>query len=764
MSSGLLVHNSLEVNTNHGNCRIELCIGDITKLPVSDQVDVVLVSAFPWNYSPTPRTLLGALKSNLNIDVNKMSKNKSEDLRSMYNCWISQSLPDGLPFKRLLCFETKLNFDHRPSELIGNIFRCLVPVLSDKDGSVITPLLSTGNQGYNEENMLASLTETAMNWMKAGLPLKLLKIVLFARIEDGKVNKSFMRRHEDLCRKFDQIKETYSQKEKEEYDEDVPSEYDVYLSCSEKDSNIATKLEEELQKARPDIKICKEYQKLDKDSAWQTDMYDIMRKCARVVPVLTPNYLTSLSCLEQYHLALCCNRRTRRHLLAPLYVHSVENLPTYISLVQYVDCRENDETKLAQSCSDLAKSIPVRKAASLFGVPIQYDVFVSYSHRDSEPALEIVKILKDMNPDLRIFFDVQELKTGTSWQRALYHAIDASQCLLAVISKAYLSSAVCQEEYSLALAKHCSINTIKFRLVPICIDEDIDGIPDEFKHIEVVDAPKATFTRVVRNVCESIVKGTVDDSESNKSKFIGLDSIAMTIRRQAFRSKFGTKTQLVSTEMPFPPPLTQILPMSEEAKPKSSESPDIIISFADKETKKAEYLARLLREAAPELIIVYDKEPGRERLTMVENSNRVVVLLSPTYIENQQLVEEFQSAVWRQRLTKYPVLFPIKCSPLPPLPTYFHIVPHYIDINDPLWTEVRNRFGICLPGDTPSFANEYKRSFSGEVSVCLQVAAVFLLQSIRDERMEGEREEERISPKPALLNAVALSKQVETHW
>ena len=34
----------------------------------------------------------------------------------------------------------------RPKELVGNVFRCLVPILNNEPGTVITPLLNTGGQ------------------------------------------------------------------------------------------------------------------------------------------------------------------------------------------------------------------------------------------------------------------------------------------------------------------------------------------------------------------------------------------------------------------------------------------------------------------------------------------------------------------------------------------------------------------------------------------------------------------------------------------
>ena len=59
---------------------------------------------------------------------------------------------------------------------------------------------------------------------------------------------------------------------------------------------------------------------------------------SRIMPFLSPAYLSSAVCVEQYNIALCCNRSTRRNLLAPFYIETIENMPTYMSLVQYIDC------------------------------------------------------------------------------------------------------------------------------------------------------------------------------------------------------------------------------------------------------------------------------------------------------------------------------------------------------------------------------------------------------------------------------------------
>lgn len=43
----LIIHDTISLTTASGVSKIQLCIGDITKLPKEEQADVLVVSAFP---------------------------------------------------------------------------------------------------------------------------------------------------------------------------------------------------------------------------------------------------------------------------------------------------------------------------------------------------------------------------------------------------------------------------------------------------------------------------------------------------------------------------------------------------------------------------------------------------------------------------------------------------------------------------------------------------------------------------------------------
>ena len=95
--------------------------------------------------------------------------------------------------------------------------------------------------------------------------------------------------------------------------------------------------------------------------------------------------------------------------------------------------------RIGDACHQIVLSFSVTlKGKPLIDPTIQYDIFISYSHSDSERANHIVKYLKALNPDLRLFFDMQELKTG----RYILH-----RCRLKIaINISYDSFDICDQD------------------------------------------------------------------------------------------------------------------------------------------------------------------------------------------------------------------------------------------------------------------------------------------------------------------------------
>ena len=52
-----------------------------------------------------------------------------------------------------------------------------------------------------------------------------------------------------------------------------------------------------------------------------------------------------------------------------------------------------------------------------------FDVFISYSHKDTEVAKKIVKLMRTTMKDWNVFFDQKDLRVGSTWQLKLYSSI-----------------------------------------------------------------------------------------------------------------------------------------------------------------------------------------------------------------------------------------------------------------------------------------------------------------------------------------------------
>ena len=62
-----------------------------------------------------------------------------------------------------------------------------------------------------------------------------------------------------------------------------PIEYDIYLSYSKEDKDIADSIQKALKAANPDVRIFGDKQEIDSEAVWQQDMYQVMRRSSRVV-------------------------------------------------------------------------------------------------------------------------------------------------------------------------------------------------------------------------------------------------------------------------------------------------------------------------------------------------------------------------------------------------------------------------------------------------------------------------------------------------
>lgn len=318
--------------------------GDLTAMPPSEAVDLLVVSALPDNYLPTRRSLIGALDRK-GVSVEALSQRKAVDLRPNLACWVSepvQASDPGIQFKRILCFEPLQRGE--PPEVVGDIFQCLISVTEGgvPVRSIAMPLLAGGIQGVSTPDMLMPLFDAATHWMQFGLPIEELKIVAYDEVHAAELRGAFG----VLKRQFEQRPP-----------QDAPGKaYDLFISYSWKNKDAVDAFVAELRKLRPGLRLFLDRQTLQTGCAWQQDIYTALDDCRKIVAFYSPDYLASKVCREEYNIATFRQRDEGGEVLLPIYLETAQ-LPTYMKMVQYIDCRDGFGVPLAQAAAQIVKKL-----------------------------------------------------------------------------------------------------------------------------------------------------------------------------------------------------------------------------------------------------------------------------------------------------------------------------------------------------------------------------------------------------------------------
>lgn len=320
--------------------KIELCKGDLANLQPGEKIDILIVSAFPDSYDPTPASLIGALHRR-GVSVAQLAKTKRFDLRSTFSCWLSSDLTDvseSIGFKRILCFEPATRA--KPPEVVGDIFRCLAPFLLGEypEATVAMPIVASGEQRWSDEDMLLHILRAAVHWLSQGLPLKCLKIVESVPEKAGRLHSAFksaeFQTHASISAPQSAMR------------------YDAFISYSRNDREYARVVADALRESNSAARIFVDELELNPGESWQQAIYDILDASARIITLISPDYLQSKVCKEEFNIALFRNRESEANILFPIYLKTTV-LPTYMKMVNYADCREADAEKLRRACAKI---------------------------------------------------------------------------------------------------------------------------------------------------------------------------------------------------------------------------------------------------------------------------------------------------------------------------------------------------------------------------------------------------------------------------
>jgi hypothetical protein len=172
--------NLVEIDTRWGYRTVELYCGDLMTLDRG--VDVLAVSSFWHDYTPSPNSLIGALDRN-GISVLQLSETCEYDFRDSLGCWIAK-VPNQSKFARIACVD--ITGGHLEiAEVIENLFVALsiLEMKGINTRNLALPVLGAGMQELDPQEMITALLGSLK---KHRDNLRHLNQVLFVEINENR--------------------------------------------------------------------------------------------------------------------------------------------------------------------------------------------------------------------------------------------------------------------------------------------------------------------------------------------------------------------------------------------------------------------------------------------------------------------------------------------------------------------------------------------------------------------------------------------------
>ena len=326
---------------HHGKRRcVNLAVGDLANLPQEHSVDAIIVSAFPDDYVPMQRTLIAALNRK-GISIGDLSKRKAVDLRQFSSCWLSGVIDQhDAGFQRILCFEPA--YRGKATEVVGDIFRSIIPFTTGEPpiNSIAMPLVATGDQGEDRNEMLRALVDAAVHWLNSGMPLDRINIVVHSTADVESLKQTFATVKASL--KLPASHADYK--------------FDAFVSYSWDNKAAVDQLVNCFLSSRPNLRLFVDRLELRPGASWQQHIFESLDDARKVICMYSPSYLKSRICQEEFNMALFRHRESRDGVLLPVFLQTAQ-LPTYMKMTQYIDAREGDADKIPDTASSLLQQI-----------------------------------------------------------------------------------------------------------------------------------------------------------------------------------------------------------------------------------------------------------------------------------------------------------------------------------------------------------------------------------------------------------------------
>ena len=117
----------------------------------------------------------------------------------------------------------------------------------------------------------------------------------------------------------------------------------------------------------------------------------------------------------------------------------------------------------------------------------EYDVFVSYAHKQDQEVLAFVREMERYYPHSRIFYDHSSIPAGGQWLKMISEAVQKAQMFVAVLSPDYSASPVCWDEFQCAKLKEYNTRMPAIRTVRLYSERELPPIMGVYSYVDCIE-------------------------------------------------------------------------------------------------------------------------------------------------------------------------------------------------------------------------------------------------------------------------------------
>lgn len=311
----------------------EFHIGDILEISLQTPNDLLVISAFPNDYSVSNKSVIAQLHKRFHISVRKLALDKELDLRKRWQCWISKPFKHHIGTeafeKRIVCFENAFNqvdADDEEDDMtlkIANIYRSISEFIlwykpqNETIDSITIPIVASGDQLGDWKKNLEAIVEEA--YLKISneteFPVKKIRVVLWEQsshlhhliCESGRLLERFLHTQVKLP---------------------VHYAYDLFISYSHKNQKIVFDFLEQLKIKKPNLKIYIDQEQLYIGMVWKKELLRAIHSSRFFFSFVSANYLSSDHCSDELNAARCRHLKNSKYIF-PFLIEEIKNLPKH---------------------------------------------------------------------------------------------------------------------------------------------------------------------------------------------------------------------------------------------------------------------------------------------------------------------------------------------------------------------------------------------------------------------------------------------------